>query len=130
MKNIILICTVIVLVIGCDYKHTKPIPHIDYSKIEKVIVIANPKFIKFKNNDSVRTIPLSKAENVIVELNKSFNAGEIKFDYRTKLKVTFKDGTQRELEFTGDIVRENSEITQNLKIPTFSDDLWEMGEKK
>jgi len=129
MKSLIYVCAFFVLIISCDFKHTKPIPHIDYTKVEKVVVIANPKFIKVDNNDTVRIIPLKKAENVIVELNKSFNAGEIKFDYRTKLEFTFNDESKRVLEFTGDIVREKSEITQNLKIPTFSDDLWKMGEK-
>ena len=87
------------------------------------MVASNLGFDPINNIKSVSSIPL------IVELNKSFNAGEIKFDYRTKLEFTFNDESKRVLEFTGDIVREKSEITQNLKIPTFSDDLWKMGEK-
>ena len=119
-----------ILMVGCEFQHTKPIPHIDYSKVEKVVIKANPKFITVENNDTVRVIPLKKVEHILKNINKSFNAGEIKYEYRTKLEIYFKDESVRVFELTGDIIRENSVITQNIKISNYSDSLWVLGVKK
>ena len=130
MRSILFLITLLVLTISCETKHTKPISYISFSKVEKAIIKANPSVISVENNDTVRRIPSEKLEGVLNDINASINAGVIKFPYRYKLEVYFKDKSVRKFNITGDIIKEfGDEITQEIRIPNYSDSLWLMGEK-
>jgi len=128
-KNLFLFL-ITILILGCETKHTKPISHISFSKVQKIVIKANPKMVAVENGDTVRVIPVEKVENVLKDLNASINAGEIKFPYSYKLEVYFKDETARNFKLTGDIIKENGDkIVQEIRIPNYSDSLWGMAKK-
>ena len=110
---------------ACDFKHTKPISHIDTSKVEKVLISANPKLMELNEGDTIRMVSQSDFKDFFSVINTSFNAGEIKFMPRYRLRVIYKDGFVRNFTLSGNIIKENGDdVAQEMRVINYADTIW------